>query len=101
MASDEELVCCGGAMRLVAQSPLGVRTANHLHPDLGIPVRIWQCSRCGRDAYEGWCPPTWISAVSKRDDEIKAELTADLERQGEAHAWSVWTGRPVTAELPA
>ncbi len=101
MASNEELVCCGEPMRLVAESPLGVRTASHRGPSVGrgIPVRIWLCQRCLRDKHEGWCPPCWISAVAQRDREIKAELEADLERRGEAHRWNVWTGQPLITVL--
>ncbi len=63
-------------MTLVAESPLGVKTASPRGLTLGkgIPVRLWRCAICGRDEHEGWIPPTWIGAVAQRASEIEAEL---------------------------
>jgi hypothetical protein len=83
-------------MAIVAESPLGVRTASHRGPSLGrgIPVRLWRCPGCGCDAYEGWLPPTWISAVAQRAEEIGRELAANLISKGEIR-WDVRAGRQI------
>jgi hypothetical protein len=63
-------------MSLVAESPLGVKTASTrgLTVGRGIVVRRWGCLRCGHTEHEGWIPPSWGNAVAQRASEIRDEL---------------------------
>lgn len=76
---DEGLVCCGEPLTwLVAESARGVKW-HALTVGKGIPIRLWRCPRCERVTHEGWVPPTWISAVAREAERIRAELEAEVK----------------------
>jgi hypothetical protein len=73
--------CCGEPLHwLIAESARGKEVARRVEVDRGIPFRIWRCAWCERVTYEGWIPPTWITAIADACGEIRRELEADLAR---------------------
>lgn len=78
--------CCGESLHwLVAESARGKEVARCVEVDRGIPFRLWRCAWCERVTYEGWIPPTWITAIADACGEIRRELEADLARAYEPH----------------
>jgi len=71
--------CCSDPfLSLVAQSARGREIARLGNVNRGIPFAIWRCTRCEGITFEGWEPPTWISAVARAREEIRRELAAAL-----------------------
>jgi hypothetical protein len=80
-ATREPHKCCGEPLHwLIAESARGVEVARRVEVNRGIPFRLWRCAWCEGVTYEGWVPPTWISAVARACEEIRRELEAELAR---------------------
>jgi hypothetical protein len=78
--------CCGEPLHwLIAESARGKEVARRVEVDRGIPFRIWRCAWCEGVTYEGWIPPTWITAIADACGEIRHELEADLARAYQSH----------------
>lgn len=78
--------CCGEPLHwLIAESARGKEVARRVEVDSGIPFRIWRCAWCEHVTFEGWIPPTWITAIADACGEIRRELEADLARAYEPH----------------
>ena len=67
------LVCCGEPMVLEAESAYG-RLLGETAINKGIPIARWRCQVCGSRVFEGWSPPTWISATARAAIRIEKEL---------------------------
>jgi hypothetical protein len=78
-ALQDELVCHGRPMALVAESAKGRRVAQALVLDSGVTLAVWRCRECRAERREGWLPPTWISAVARAAEEIRREIEAGLQ----------------------
>ena len=86
-ATREAPKCCGEPLHwLIAESARGKEVARRVEVDKGIPFRIWRCAWCEGVTYEGWIPPTWITAIADACSEIRRELEADLARAYEPHS---------------
>ena len=73
--------CCREPLHwLVAESTRGKEVARRVEVNRGIPFRIWRCAWCEGVTYEGWIPPTWITAIADACGDIRRELEADLAR---------------------
>ena len=66
--------CHNQPMKLIAESPSGRATAYKVALGRGIQIAIYRCGVCGREEFEGWLPPTWISAIARLSVTIKREL---------------------------
>jgi hypothetical protein len=88
MDEGRRLFCCDEPLTWkVAESVTGTQHA--LCIGVGIPVRLWRCTRCEQVTVEGWIPPlwmdcwipqAWIEVVTREIEQIVAELNADLTR---------------------
>jgi hypothetical protein len=80
-ATREPHKCCGEPLHwLIAESARGVEVARRAEANRGIPFGIWRCAWCEGVTYEGWIPPTWITAIADACGDIRRELEADLAR---------------------
>lgn len=70
--------CCGEPLRLMALSVRGVEIAPHgrVEWNRGTRFAIYCCTHCAGEQYEGWTPPSWVSAIARACGQIRDELAA-------------------------